>query len=63
MCDLLTDAIVGQIRRARAQAEPHLASVEEIARFRAVRMAREGLAVGLSVVEAVKLIRWNDTPY
>lgn len=45
MCDLLTDAIVEQIRRARVQTEPHLASIEEIARFRAVRMAREALIV------------------
>jgi hypothetical protein len=45
LCDLLTSAIVEQIRRARAQAEPHLASIEEIARFRAVRMAREALIV------------------
>lgn len=49
MCDLLTDNVVETIRRNRTNTEPHLASIEEIARFRAVRMAADGLRVGKAV--------------
>jgi hypothetical protein len=50
MTDFLTSPLVEQLRTQRAQAQPHLASPEDIARFRAVRLTREGLAVGKAVL-------------